>query len=75
MFWKAEYGDYNITDDVASGKNQILKKVLNTLERSPYTTADLYKYRDEERIFVETYEYDIQAWNNEGTRKLKLIKQ
>lgn len=82
MFWKAEYNDYGIkpdnyriNPDVANYKEQVLRKVLNTLEIYPYATANLYKYSGDKKIPAGTYEYDVEAWNNKGIRRLKLMSK
>ena len=50
----------------AHGETKILRKILKTLERSPYEIANLYKYNGDKKIFVGSYRFDEDAWDNKG---------
>lgn len=71
MFWKAEYSTWRIPADISEGKNKILAIVLKTLQTFPYATANLFKFRGEEKIYVDTYGYDLDTWNDKGISRLK----
>lgn len=71
MFWKAEYSTWRIPADTSEGKDKILAIVLKTLRTFPYATAHLFKFSGEEKIYVDSYGYDLDAWNNKGISRLK----
>ena len=73
MFWKVEYSHYIVEAETATGKDNILKKTLKTLQRFPYLSANLYKFRGDEKIFVDTYEFDVKGWNAGKPAALKKV--
>jgi len=73
MLWKMKYSDFNVRSDIEYGKEKIMKKALQTFQRFPYLTGDLYKIIDYEKIYVASYEFDLKKWNAGGEASLKKV--
>ncbi|MCK4668173.1 hypothetical protein KAU33_15590 [Candidatus Dependentiae bacterium] len=56
MLWKLDYSDYRVESELAHGKTDALSKAFRTLMSYPYLSVDLYKFKDDKKIYVTTYE-------------------
>ena len=71
MLWKLIYSDYRIKEELAEGKENAWNKAKATLLTYPYLNVDLFKIKGDKRIYVATYEFDVQAHNKDGSVRLK----